>query len=364
MTSIVSNNAAPTVNQNVTFTATVAPPAGSGSSILLTGNVIFTQGATQLCSPVTISTTAPQTASCSFAFSTATSAGTTITATYSGDTDFGSGTPAPMTQVIKPANTQVTLTSSSASPSVNDSVIFTAALVAVPTGAAIPSAGKVVFTDTTTNTTLCTDSFTTPGAALTCSAMFSTAVTHSITAAYTSTDPNFNSSTSGPFSQSVGAGGTVVMIATSLPLPAGSSVNQSVTFSSTVSSPSAGATIPLGSVAYNDTLTGATLCTRTLTPTGTVPDCTVALPTAATHSITAAFTSANSNFSNGTSTVLFQLVNATGTTMMLAPAPTASTVDQSVKFTATITPHFTGAANPTTAQSPSPTARPFSAPAR
>ena len=346
MTSIVSNNAAPTVNQNVTFTATVAPPTGSGTSVLLTGNVIFTQGATQLCPPVTITTTAPQTASCTAAFSAATT-GAIITATYSGDTDFGSGMPAPLTQVIKPANTQVMLTSSNASPSVNESVTLTAALAAVPTGAAIPSAGKVVFTDTTTGTTLCTDSFTTPGAALTCSAMFSTAVTHSITAAYTSTDPNFNSSTSGPFSEMVGAGGTVVMITTSLPLPAGSAVNQSVTFSSTVSSPSAGATIPQGSVAYNDTLTGATLCTRTLTNTGTVPDCTVALLTAATHSITAAFTSSNSNFANGTSTVLFQLVNATSTTMMLTPTPTASTVDQSVKFTATITPHFTGAANPT-----------------
>jgi len=334
-----------TVNESVTFTATVAPPAGAATTIEPGGSVTFFQGATTLCGPVTLSSAQPPTATCAHAFS-AVSASTTITATYNGDTNFSSGAPGSFNQDVKAADTQISLSAVPASPNLNQNVVFTATLVGVPAGSAIPSAGTVVFKDTSTSTTLCTVTITTPGVVPTCSAKFSTAGTHNVTAAYTSADPNFNSSTSSAFAVAVGAGGTTVTISSSLPLPAGSAVNQQVTFSSTVTSSSGGSAVPQGSVIYKDTLTNTNLCTVTLS-SGAVPDCTVALTSAGTHTITASFTTSDANFTNGTSSALFQLVNATATTTAVTSAPSTSSVNQSVKFTATIAPAFTGTAHPT-----------------
>jgi hypothetical protein len=164
-----------------------------------------------------------------------------------------------------------------------------------------------------------------------------------VVATYTSGDANFTGSVSPADVQGVGAGAVTVVL-TSLPSPA--LVNQPVTFTATINTNN-GSTVPQGTMTYTDTSTSTTLCTVTLTVSGNVPACPAAFAIAGTHLISATYTSSNSNFSNGNSNVLSQPVNATSTTTSLSSLPAASGVNQSVAFTAVVTPGFIGTAKPT-----------------
>ena len=128
-------------------------------------------------------------------------------------------------------------------------------------------------------------------------------------------------------------------------------MNETVTLNATINFTSSGSTVPTGTVVYKD---GATaLCTFPSTGTsaftgGVVPACAVPFSSQGTHSITAVFTSSNSNFSNTTSNTLSQAVSQTATTTSVASTPNPSNVNQSVAFTATVTPQYTaGTALPT-----------------
>ncbi|WP_263352368.1 Ig-like domain repeat protein [Acidicapsa acidisoli] len=337
------------VNQTVVFTATVQLSDNANPKVTPSGTITFMQGSTTLCSAVSLSTTSPYIATCSYAFSQAIpSPGASVSATYSGDSNFQAGSAATATQIVSPTNTRTTLSSSPATSSVNGTVVFTATITPAITGTASPQTGTVVYTDTTTSpaTVLCTNTVT-GGVVPTCSYAFTSAGTHIITAIFNSTDANFNSSpVSAGYAQSVLAAGTTISLTS---LPTSSAVNQSVTFSSVVTSASAGAAFPQGMVTYTDTFTtpSTLLCTVTLTGTGNVPSCTATLPTAGTHTIVAAFTPSNLNFQSARSSVLNQVVNAGTTAVALTTSPSTSTVNQLVTLTATITPTPSGATNPT-----------------
>ncbi len=336
---VTSSLATPSVNQTVTFTATVKPASGT---VLPTGSVTFTltTGGTVLCNAITISSTTGI-ATCSHAFSAPASPGT-VTATYSGDSNFSVvAAVTAASEVVSAAGTTTTLSSAPSPSAVNQQVTFTATVTPAFSGTTQPT-GSVVFTDTTTSTTLCTETLNN-GIVPVCNFTFATSGSNNVVATYTSGDANFTGSVSAADVQSVGSGAVSVVL-TSLPSP--SLVNQLVTFTATINTNS-GSTVPQGTMTYTDTSNSTTLCTVTLAVSGNVPACTFAFATAGTHTISAAFTSSNSNFSNGTSNLLSQPVNATSTTTTLSSLPASSGVNQSVAFTAVVTPGTTGTAKPT-----------------
>ena len=79
--SLAASTTTPAVGQPVTYTATFSDTAG----VTPTGSVTFTNGNTTLCSAVSLSTSAPFTATCSATYQAPFSA-QTVTAKYSGDT--------------------------------------------------------------------------------------------------------------------------------------------------------------------------------------------------------------------------------------------------------------------------------------
>ena len=340
LTALATTLANPAVNQTVTLTATVTAP--TGVEVKPTGSVTFTEGATVLCAAAGINP-ANQQATCSYAFTSVT-AGGTVTATYGSDQNFNAGTVATTLETVSASSTTTTLTSTPNPSTVNQPVAFTATVTPTYT-AGVPAAqptGTVTFTNTTNSTTLCTVTLS-GGVVPVCSYTFITNGSYSVVATYTTGDLNFTGSVSSTTNQVVNAATTTVVL-TSPTNP--SVVNQSVTLTATIDAFGGTATVPTGTMTYTDTSTSTILCTNTLSG-GNVPACNYAFLTQGTHTVTAAY-SGDPNFKSATSNILSQVVNAASTTTSLVSSPNPSSVNQSVAFTATVTPAFTaGATKPT-----------------
>ncbi len=356
--SITATPPSPSVNQTTTFTANILPPAlpaGSGKTpISPTGTVTFREVAsggvtTVLCTSVALAANvnAASTATCNHAFNAAIPApGSSITATYTGDTNFTPGSVASVNLLVGATGTTVSLTSSPSASTLNQSVAFTAVISSASGGATKPK-GTVVFADALTGTNVCPSvTVKADGTVPVCNSAVLAVGTHPITARYTSADANFQSANSAVLNQVVSATATATTVAAT---PTPSEVNQPVVLSATVTAAVPGAAIPQGTVTYTDGLTGTNLCTKTLLAAGTVPNCTVTFAAAGSHTITATYTNTDGNFLGSTSTPYNQLVNSNATTVTLASALPTSSVNQPVKFTATIkpsTPLGAGATNP------------------
>ena len=337
--SLSSSPASPVVNQTITFTATVPSPAGGTPTVFPTGSVTVKQGATTLCGPAVLGSAYPPTASCTYAFAAQT-AGVSLSAVYSGDANFTAGTPGPLTQAVGTAST-TTVTSSSGSVNVNQPVTFTTTLTPQFAGSGIPQ-GTIAFSTnaTTAPTGTCASTLTVAanGTVPTCTFTFSTAGTFTVSAKFTSANTNFSDSTSAQVSQVVNSSNLGIAL-TSGTNP--SVTNQSVTFSSAFS-PAITGTQPAGTVTYLDGAT--TMCSGlAVTSAGAIPDCSYAFPAAGSHGVYVSFTSSDNNFTNTTSNIVTQTVNKANTSAgVLSSLSTGSVVNQTVTFTATITPAFTG----------------------
>jgi hypothetical protein len=335
------------VNQVVTFTAKVTAPTGK---VVPTGSVIFTQGSTMLCSAVTLTVgTSSSTATCNYAFPAATATtGVTVTATFSGDSDFGPGTGGTVNQVVNADSNTTSVTSSPASPSVDQQVTFTAVVMPANTGTAVP-AGTVAFSSSASTTPICAAStLTTSGtnATATCTApanTFTTQGTYTITAAY-SGNANFTA-TSGTESMVVGKAASTTTIAPA----AASVVGQSVTFMATIQPSALGSTtVPTQNVTFSYTLSGGAsvpMCSNvSVSPSGNnaTASCTFALPTAGFYTVSAAY-SGDSNYLTSTGTVT-QTVNPASLSLAVASSfpGSPSSVNQPVTFTATLGLPYTG----------------------
>ena len=341
-TALTSAPASPAVNQQVTFTATVKPPSGT---VEPTGSVTFSQGATTLCAAVTLTVNSSNsTATCPYAF-TAVTAGTTITATYSGDANFSSGTPGTINEVVTTTGTTTSLSSTPPSSTVNQPVAFTATVTPTFSGAAKPT-GTVKFVDNTTSTTLCSSVPLSNGTAV-CNNPFLSTGSNSVVATYTSGDTNFTGSASSADVQVVGKTATTTTVVGS---PSPSAVNQMVTFTATITPAITGSTTPTGTVAFSYVVNGGapvTLCASANATTAagvTTATCTDPLPANGNYTITAAY-NGDANFVQSSGTVL-QPVGLTQTTTTLSATSSTSAVNQSVTFTATVTPTTTGSTNP------------------
>ena len=342
--------AAINVNGSVTFTATVAPNAGS-VSIPFKGTMSFASNGTTIAGCPTQSMNV-NTGVATCTTTTLLAGNDAITATYSGDSNYNaSPASASTTQTLNQLSPTLTLTSSGAS-SVNGLVTFTASVGGV-TITPIGPTGTVSFTAGTTAITCVNGTTGVVNSAIgvaTCATYSLTAgQNQTITATYPG-DLNY-AKASGTTSQNVNAANTTVSVSSSL--SGGSSVNQPVAFTATIGYPS-GPLVPTGTVVYSDGAT--TLCTFPATGSsaftgGVVPPCTVPLSSQGTHIIKAAFNPSDSNFS-GSNGTFSQVVNTTTTTTFAVSSPNPSAVNQSVTFTATVTPQypttaFAGQATPT-----------------
>jgi beta-glucanase (GH16 family) len=286
--------------QPVTFTATLTPASA-------TGTLQFQDGGANLGVPVAVSSGSAT--SSPFSLSVGPHS---ITAVYSGDSNFAGNSGSLPTQTVNQAHSSTTLSSSLNPSALGQAVTFTAAVSAVAPGAGTLT-GNVQFKDGTTN-------LGTPVAVSNGSATFSTSSltvgAHSITAIY-SGDGNFAGSTGSLPTQTVNPGGSSTSL-TSSGDP--SSAGQPVTFTATVAPMEA-----TGSVTFQDgngsigtgTLGGgiATFSTPALTP--------------GPHSITASY-GGDGNYASSTSSGLTQMVMAQGsaasqTTVVASPAPPRQT---------------------------------------
>lgn len=341
----VSSSANPSIfGQSVSFTATVTNTGTTTATP--TGSVQFSIDGVPFGAalPLSGSGTAAMAASSATATLTVSGSPHTIKAVYT-NTDGGfSGSSGNLNQIVNPAPTSTTVTSS-VNPSIfGQSLTFTATVAnaagagvstatptgsvqfsvdGVPFGSPVPLSGAGASVTATSSTTATLNVSGSP---------------HTVKAVYTNTDGNFLGS-SGSVGQTVKPAPTSTTVASSVNP---SIFGQSVTFSATVAN-AAGAGIstatPTGSVQFSVDgvpfggavpLSGAgasVAATSSVTATLTV--------NGSPHTIKAAYTNTDGNFIGSSGTV-GQTVNPAPTSTTVVSSVNPSILGQSVTFTATV----------------------------
>jgi adenosine/AMP kinase len=312
------------VGESVTINFSVTPP-GVGTP---TGTVTVTAG-TQSCSA------SVATGFCTITFTSP--GGRTLTAQYSGDTNFNGATSAGVSHTVNPASTSTSVTSSP-NPSVfGQSVTFTATVVISGAGAGTPT-GTVNFFDGVTN--IGSGALNASGIATLSTSALAVGLHGTITAQYGG-DTNFNGSTSSAYSHTVNKASTTTSV-TSTPNP--SVFGQSVTFTATVLAVAPGAGTRTGTVTFFD---GATsLGTGAVNASGIATLSTSALAVGAHSTITATY-SGDGSFNGSTSSAYVHTVNKADTTTTVVSSLNPSIISQSVTFTATVAAAAPGVGTPT-----------------
>ena len=325
--------------QSVTLTATVAVTSGSTAVASPSGTVTFFDGSVAISPPEPLSTSSGVTAA-SFTTSTLSTTSHSITAVYNGDGNFVGSPSSVTTQTVNRATTSTTVSSSAATSVFGQSVTFTVTIGVVSpatTAVAAPS-GSVTLYDQGVAISPAIPLSTTNGMT---SVSFSTATlgvgSHSITANYTD-DANFvpSDSTSSPLAQAVNAAATATTIVSSVnPSVSG----QGVTFTAQVNFGHPGSQVianPTGTVTFYDG--GVAIGTGTLNNTALdTAVFTLNTLSTGTHTITAAYTSGDGNFSaSPMSAAVQQVVNKADTTTTVSSSGSPTVSGEAVTFTATI----------------------------
>ena len=310
-TTTVSPNINPSnLGQPIVFTAVVVPSAGGTT----TGTVTFLDGTTILGTSAVSSNLAQLSVS-------NLSVGThSITAKYSGDTNFTASASTAVTQTVNQASSTTTVASNLNPATFGQSVAFTATVQ--PSGGG-NATGTVTFLDGATS--LGTASVSNNAAQLSLSSL--SAGSHSITAKYNG-DTNYSGSTSAALMQTVNQASTTTGIASSLNP---SAFGQSVVFTATVQTPAG--TTATGTVTFQD---GATSL-GSAAVSGNSAQLAVSGLSLGTHSVTASY-SGNANLSASVSPVLTQAVSQASTTTGISSSANPSTFGQALTFTATVQP--------------------------
>ncbi|WP_330347892.1 Ig-like domain repeat protein [Streptomyces sp. NBC_00582] len=330
-TTTVSSSPDPSVvGQPVTITATVAPMAPGAGTPTGLATVSFGDG-----SPSQVVNVVGGTATVTHTYTSTTGSPYTITASYSGNSNFLPSFGID-TQTVNQAATSTTVSSSPDPSVVGQPVTFTATVAPVAPGAGSPS-GTVTFNFGDGSPT---QSGTLVGGTATVTHAYTTTTgsPFAVTATY-SGNANFAGST-GSDTQTVNQAVTTTTVSSS---PDPSVVGQSVTFTATVLPVAPGAGSPSGTVTFNfgdgsptqsGTLVGGT-ATVTHAYTST---------TGSPFTVTATY-SGNANFAGSTGSDT-QTVNQAVTTTTVSSSPDPSVVGQSVTFTATVLPVAPGAGSP------------------
>lgn len=271
----------------------------------------------------------------------------TITAIYSGGTGSNFATSqASITQVVSPAGTMVTLSSSSPSGAVHGQPVqFTATVQAVAPGVGTPT-GSVDF-----NVDGTTDLGSVPlsnGSATSAAISTLSTTTHTITATYTNVDGNFVSGTKEMFQQQVLPDPTTTIVKSA---PDPSVFGQPVQFTATVTANPPGAGTPTGSIQFtiNGSASGSPVG---LNANGVATSPALATLQPGTYTISAIYSNTDGNFdgsANPASSLVdtTQTVNQDPTTTTVASSVNPTVFGQPTTFTATVSANAPGAGTPT-----------------
>ncbi|MFF1956029.1 Ig-like domain-containing protein, partial [Streptomyces sp. NPDC058220] len=304
------------------LTATVSSIAGTP-----TGTVSFFDGATLLGTSTLTGGVATLSVS-------TLSAGThSLTAVYSGDSNFAGSTSPVDTQTVTKANTSTAVTASPDPSVFGQPKTLTATVTPVAPGAGTPTGTVTFFLGGIPQPPV-------PlvGGAATLTTSTQPAGTRSVRATYNG-DGNFTGSTSPTINTTVTKANTSTLL-TSAPDP--SVFGQAKTLTATVTATPPGAGTPTGTVSYFD---GATLL-GTSTLSGGVATLSVSTLTVGTHNLTAVYNGSN-NFNASTSPIDTQTVTTANTSTVLTSAPDPSVFGQAKTLTATVTATAPGAGTPT-----------------
>jgi len=303
------------VNQSTTFTLTIT--ATGPSPITPAGTVTFYSNGVQIGTPVNVTGSgAVSTASIPDSF--ATPGSYAITATYTPTSFTQGGTASLPTQVVGNASS-ITLTSSINPSLVGQSTNLTATIMSSPTFGT--ATGTVQFYD---GGAPIGAPVTVVGSAATLPFSFTTAGSHTLTAVYTSTNPNITGATSGPYIQHVLNVATLLLTSSVNP----SNPGQSTTLTATLTTLT---TNPGGTIKFYD---GTTLIGTTTLPADSIS---VSFTTPGNHILTAVY-SGDANTETITSPPLTQVVlYATTATLTSSVNP----VDVNANTTLTATVHST-----------------------
>ena len=354
-TTVTVNTASPsspTVDQVVTLNATVAPSSGSATVPFSgSGTITFSVGGTPVCSG---------TASTAGAASCQVTAGITagsqsVTAVYNGDSNYNSSpTSGTLSLTVAKAATQAAVSPSPSSTTVDQSVTLTATIAPnvssneVSTGNIASLAGNVQFSDNGTSISSCTSqsatfSSSTGTATATCVTSALAAGTHSNIVATYLGNTNYNSSpNSTPTTVTVSPASTTVAVTSNPVAPA---LNQSVTFTASVTFPSPLTITPTGTdtVSFSDNGSPITNCgtgNTTITATGTVnvyqATCQLSSLSGGSHAILATF-NGDSNYSSSTGNLSVSVGLAPPSSVTVTSSQTTSVVNQPVTFTVAVT---------------------------
>ena len=315
---------------NVTLTANVtatAPATGTR-----TGTVEFQVGGVDIvgCSAQAV----PASGKATCVTNTLTVGANTITAIYSGDANFATGTSAPFTQTVNQGNTTTKVVSSLNPSSTGVTVTFTATVTATAPASGTRT-GSVAFEDGGVAVTGCAAQLLGAAGTATCATNALAAGLHTITAVY-SGDGNFITSTSAPLTQTVLSTTTTTVSSSANP----SVFGQSIQYTATV----AGGPTVTGTITFRDGGSNIAGCVAVALIAGSA-SCTVS-PTVASHNITAVY-SGDANNTASTSAAMTQVVAADPTTAVVTATVNPTVFGQSVTFTATVTSNAPGSGTPT-----------------
>jgi len=321
--------------QTVTFTSGVNGTGTSGSGTPApSGSVTFFDGSTLLGSPVALPTGGgPAT----LIISTLTAGSHTLTAQYSGDTNYAPSSSNMVTQVVNLNTTAIGLSSSPNPSFAGQTVTFTSGISSTgsPAPGVPPPGGTVTFLEG--GTPIASPVFLPTGGGP-ATLMISTlaAGSHTITAQY-SGDNNYASSSSNSITQAVNKTPTVIGLSASA---TSSAAGQPITFTSAVSltgtGSGAGVPPPSGSVTFLDN--GSLLGPGVSLPSnngGPVMLTTSSL-TLGLHNITAQY-SGDADYNGSTSTAIQVTITNPATATALVSSSSTSVYGQGVTFTATVT---------------------------
>jgi sugar lactone lactonase YvrE len=337
------------LNTPVTYTATLTAP---GNGVTMAGTVAFqdnglaaacgTGGVVNLTSTVG---SAIGTAVCTITNLTATSHA--ISAVYNGDTSnyIGVGTGLVNSYVAPSTSGTIALITTPTTNSTLNQQVTIQATVPFNAGTPLDPGSTIVFNDGANPVPGCTISFVKATGVATCTTQSLTQGAHTLTAIY-SGDPN-NQPGSGTAAITVATQGTNLAVASSV--PAGSTVDQSVTFTATLTFANSGPFTPAGSVQFQDgAATIANCAAVAVSGSGTTytATCTTNSLALASHAIKATYTdpSTSTNFASSNGSVVQAVTQNTTTTTIVSSLPTGSIVNQTVTFTATAKATIAGAA--------------------
>ncbi len=309
-TSLSTSAPSAVTDQAITFTAAVAA-VSPGSGTPSDGTVRFDIGGTPVEGCTTESVTAGA-ATCTVSDLTVAGGPYSVTAFYSGATDYASSNDSgsPLVQTVSPDATSTSLTSNTNPSTFGENVSFTAAVTANTPGAGTPTGTATISVD---GSTLCTGSLV--SGQITCSSSTLSAGTHQLSASY-SASTNYGASTSPTLTQGVNQAATTTTVTSSdNPSPFG----DNVTITATVTPVAPGLGTPTGLVDFSNGI--IPVCVN-VAMSGGVATCAINYPVGS-YTIVAAYRG-SAGFAQS-SNQMVQVVQMASTTSSVVSAPTVVT---------------------------------------